>query len=231
MTLHRNLVASSFAACLLFVCAIHVDSAAQQSQSVEPLAITTVTLPRPDLRHQYYFRLDAQGGVAPLDWELVRGQLPPGLELSRDGVLSGVPTELGEFHFMIAVIDSARPAHQRNHEFTLRVITPLLAKWSRVPAVNGMRIEGAVAISNGSEHDFDLTFVAVAVNESGRATALGYQHFTLKRNTDDLEISFGQTLPAGVYQVNVDVVAEVAKTNAIYRVHLDRPPLQIVQEP
>ena len=205
--------------------------AAQKPQDAEPLSIATVTLPRPELRRQYYVRLEARGGLPPLDWELVRGELPPGIDLSTDGTLSGVPTKLGEYRFVVAVIDSAKPAHQRNQEFTLLVITPLLAEWTRIPEVTGQRIEGAIKVSNESDHDFDLTMIAVAVNDIGRATALGYQHFTLRSNTAGQEISFGENLPPGTYQVHVDVVAEVKQTNAIYRVHLDRPPLQILQGP
>src|SRR5262249_8699964 len=100
-----------------------------------------------------------------------------------------------------------------------------------IPEVTEQRMEGAIKVSNESDHDFDLTMIAVAVNDIGRATALGYQHFTLRSNTADQEISFGENLPPGTYQVHVDVVAEVKQTNAIYRVHLDRPPLQILQGP
>jgi len=206
-------------------------SLAQRADATEPLTITTLTLPRPELHHQYDFRLEARGGVSPLDWELVRGDLPPGMDLRADGTLSGAPTKLGEYRFAVAVRDSAKPAHQRNQEYTLRVVTPLLAEWTRFPEVKDQRIEGAIAVSNETERNFDLTLIVVAVNDTGRATTLGYQHFNLKSNTERQEIPFGENLPPGTYQVNVDVVAEVLATNTIYRVHLDRPPLQIVQGP
>ena len=38
---------------------------------------------------------------------------------------------------------------------------------------------------------FSRQGAAVAVNENGRATALGYQRFTLQKNAADLEIPFG----------------------------------------
>ena len=230
MTSNGKLVVSLSGSCVMVVLLVGLATA-QQPPNAEPLSISSAILPRPELRHPYSFRFEARGGVPPLDWDLVRGELPPGIDLSTDGTLSGVPTKLGEYRFTIAVRDSAKPAHQRNQEFTLRVITPLLAEWTRIPEVKGQRIEGGIAVSNESEHDFDLTVIAVAVNDTGRATTLGYQHFMLKSNTDGQEIRFGENLPPGTYQVNVDVVAEVLATNVIYRVHLDRPPLQIVQGP
>ena len=49
--------------------------------------------------------------------------------------------------------------------------------------------------------------MVLAVNDIGRATAIGYQHFRLKKNTMDMEIPFGKFV-AGNYAVNVDVVGE-----------------------
>ena len=62
--------------------------------------------------------------------------------------------------------------------------------------------------------------VVLAVNENGRATAIGYQHFPLKQGASDFEIPFGENLPYGTYSVNVDVVGEVAASNSIYRARL-----------
>ena len=75
-------------------------------------------------------------------------------------------------------------------------------------------------VSNQTEQDFDLTAIMMAVNEIGRATAIGYQRFTLKKDTSSLEIPFGEHLPQGLYELNVDAVAEVAATNSIYRARL-----------
>jgi len=217
---------------LLLLLAILLPSAAQDDDNPpEPVAIATITLPRADLHHEYFFRLEAKGGSPPYTWEVTAGALPQGMALSSDGVLSGIPTQLGEYRFTVTATDTGKPRQQRSQELTLRVITPLLAEWSRPAEVKGQRIEGAIKVSNDTEHDFDLTFIAVAVNEIGRATALGYQHFELKRETEGLEIPFGENLPRGTYTVSVDVVAEVRETNTIYKVHLDSKPLQIAQGP
>ena len=99
-------------------------------------------------------------------------------------------------------------------------MAPLLIEWSKKPKITGRRLEGSIKVSNQTGQDFDLTFVALAVDPTGRATAVGYQHFTLKNNTDDFEIPFGENLPFGAYELHADAIAEVAETNTIYRARL-----------
>ena len=155
-----------------------------------------------------------------MKWELTDGSLPAGIVLHTDGELAGTPTETGEFRFTATVTDSGRPAYQRSQQLSLTVVSPLMAQWARYPRVNGQRLEGSILVSNQTDRDFDLTVIVLAVNETGRATAIGYQHFPLKKNTDEMEIPFGDNLPAGSYELNLDVVAEVAATNSIYRLRL-----------
>ncbi len=142
-----------------------------------------------------------------------------------------MPTEVGDFHFMVTVSDSGSSPHQRNQQLTLRVLAPLLVQWGNQAKINGQRIEGSVKVSNQTGEDFDLTFVVLAVNDIGRATAIGYQRLDLKRETIDFEIPFGENLPPGGYVVNVDVVAEIAATNTIHRARLVTEKLQMVQGP
>lgn len=206
--------------------------AQQGAASGQPLAIRTVTLPNARLRQTYSFALQADGGILPMKWELVSGDLPPGLQLFSDGVLRGAPTQAGEFSFVVSVRDNGKPPVERNQPLTLKVVTPLLVEWSRPPKVNGQRVEGAIKVTNGTDEDFDLTAVIVAVNEIGRATALGYQHFKLKKNVSEYEIPFGENLPFGNYDLNVDVVGEVPASNAIYRARLaPRDKVQVTQGP
>jgi hypothetical protein len=188
--------------------------------SGERIVVQTASLPKGFLRQQYRFRLEAAGGITPLTWAVTSGALPRGIALSEDGILSGVATEAGQFRFVVAVTDSGKPPHQRTQELSLDVVAPLVVQWSRYPKVTGQRVECAITLSNQTGQDFDLTMIALAVNEIGRATAVGYQHFILKKGTLDLEIPFGEHLPHGAYTLNVDVVGEVEATNTIYRARL-----------
>ena len=205
---------------LLTLTLLGTSVAQQGAASGEPLSLPAASPPKGFLRQPYRFPLPARGGISPLQWEVSGGALPPGVTLSQDGILSGVPTRTGEFRFVVAVSDSGKPAQERSQELALRVVAPLLVEWSRYPRITGQRVECAVRIFNQTDQDFDQTVIVLAVNEMGRAIAVGYQHFTLKQSTADLELSFAENLPHGTYEVQVDVVGEVAATNTIYRARL-----------
>jgi len=205
--------------------------AAQQGAAIgEPLSIQTTSLAKAFLRTPYRVQLEAKGGILPLKWTISNGALPPGLTLSDDGLLSGGPLEVGEYRFAVTVSDGGKPGQQRNQQLMLQVVAPLLVEWSRYPKINGQKVEGAIKVSNRTGLDFDFTVIMLAVNEIGRATAVGYQHFTLKRDTADFEIPFGENLPRGTYDLNVDAVAEVPATNTIYRARLVPKEKLVVQQ-
>lgn len=153
-------------------------------------------------------------------YALAAGSLPTGMKLGEDGLLAGAPPAVGEFHFAVAVTDSATPPAKATRAFVLRVVAPMLMQWKKYARVSGNRVDGSVLVSNSTEDDFDFTFVVLAVAENGRATAIGYQHFPLKSGVDSFEIPFGETLPKGAYVVHVDAVAEVPEKDQIYRARL-----------
>ena len=199
------------------LCAVCV--AQQGGGPVDPLTIGTTSLEKGYLGQAYEARLIAHGGAAPYKWEIEEGSLPAGVNLHSEGVLVGVPAEAGEFSFTVTVRDSGSPAYQLRQKLVLLVVTPMFLQWGKYPTVNGRRAEGSVLVSNQTDRDFDLTLVVVAVDENGRATALGYQHFALKKNTAGMEIPFGENLAQGSYQINVDAVGELAPAT-IYRARL-----------
>ena len=144
----------------------------------------------------------------------------------------GRPAKAGKFAYTVTVEDSARPANRISKGLQTVVSASLVLEWLRPPQARGDRIDGTVQVSNGTNDDFDLTFIIVAINEIGRATALGYQHFTLKAGTANFQIPFGQTLPHGAYIVHADAVAEIPARNRILRRLLETPaPLPVTQGP
>jgi hypothetical protein len=224
----RRIAASTI---LVFLLAgAHRTLAQQGAATGEPLVVTTASLPRGYLHQPYHAQLEAKGGILPLRWELAEGNLPHGVVLQPDGLLTGTPEETGEFHFTINLSDSGKPAAQIKHPLVLVVAAPLLAQWGKYPKVNGQRLEGSILVSNQTEQDFDLTAIIMAVAENGRATAIGYQRVPVKKGTTELEIPFGENLPSGSYQLNADVVAEVAATNSIYRARLVPKELMQIQQ-
>jgi hypothetical protein len=193
-------------------------STAQEGEA--PLAIVTEkALPKAILAARYESKLEATGGVPPRSWEVVAGQLPPGLSLDPvSGTISGTPTALGQFRFAVEVSDSDDPADTRSREFTLTVISALVLEWKSAPGVTPEGIVGSVKLANQTANDLDLTMIVLAVNEIGKAFVLGYQHFTFAAQTTMPEITFGSGLPRGNYIVHADVIAEAP--TAIYRARL-----------
>jgi hypothetical protein len=179
----------------------------------------------------YELRFRAHGGVSVLHWRLQKGSLPPGMNLEDNGLLHGQAERPGEFQFTVSVTDaSPQPGVQKG--FVLRVRSALTLNWKAAARVNGNRIEGSVEVSNTTPDDMDLTFIVLAVAENGRATAVGYQHFVLRRGTIAKELPFGETLPPGGYVVHVDAVGEVEQKKAIYRERMQTAsPLQVTVGP
>lgn len=198
------------------------------AQESTPLSVEP-TIPRPVLHENYRYQLRAHGGIAPYHWERAGGELPDGMVLGEDGVLSGTPTSTGEFHFAVTLSDSAKPAHQINQELSTSVKAGLVAEWKQAPQLDVSRLHGSVGVSNDSDDDFDLTVIVLAVNETGKAFAAGYQHGTLAKDAG-IEVPFDDTLPNGSYVVNVDVVAEVPPKNRIHRARLVTPPMKVPAE-
>ena len=198
------------------------------------LTIAGVSPPKGVLRQAYFFELKASGGTRPLHWQVTEGSLPPGLTLdASSGRIAGAPAAVGEFRFTVSVRDKEQPPQTATRDLVLHVVAPLTVEWKLYPQVEGNNaIRGAVVVSNGTDDACDLTFVAVAVNEIGKAFALGYQHFTLARESASPQLDFGASVPAGKYVVHVDAVAEVPSRDAIYRARLQSsPPLALTGLP
>jgi hypothetical protein len=70
-----------------------------------PLVVTSSTLSTGEGDLAYSVALTASGGGSSRAWSLSSGQLPPGLSLSREGMISGTPTTPGTFSFTATVSD------------------------------------------------------------------------------------------------------------------------------
>ena len=88
----------------------------------EPLVITTPSiLPSGTVGLRYATSLAATGGVPPYIWQRINPftMLPPGLNLSEDGVISGIPIVEGVFTFGLRVADSAGTINATIFELTV----------------------------------------------------------------------------------------------------------------
>jgi hypothetical protein len=160
-----------------------------------------------------------------------RSEVPPGLKLhAHSGAISGVPATSGEYRFTVAVADSSVPPLQAQRAMTITVIAGLTIDWKQSPKVQGTTLSGSVVVTNQTGQNFDLTVVVVAVNSIGRATTLGYQHFTLAAQKSGPVIPFGSSPGPGSYVVHADAVAHHPSGHHIYRARKQTSqPLPITQ--
>jgi hypothetical protein len=106
---------------------------------VEPLAITTTTLPHAVVGDPYSTALTASGGATPYAWTLDSGTLPAGLNLAPDGTIGGTPSgPAGTSTFTVRVADSTPATPDATKTLTIVVDThPTISGPSSATFVTG----------------------------------------------------------------------------------------------
>jgi hypothetical protein len=191
--------------------------------SAPSIQIVETRLPDCFLDEPYDAQLHAIAGSEPLKWEVVKGQLPAGLKLEPGtGQVRGRCEAAGEARFAVRATDASKPPQWAEREFTLRVPPPIEVQWKDLAAVRQGGIHGSVTLTNGLKQEYEVTLIIVAVNEVGKAFALGYQHHSLRPQAGGEDVEFGgdTVLPRGRYIVHVDAVGEDLAGKKIYRARL-----------
>ncbi|WP_269539904.1 PKD domain-containing protein [Cerasicoccus fimbriatus] len=97
--------------------------AAEQSIDLDAtladVVVTAAILPEANWDTDYYAALEATGGNPLYTWQVVSGSLPAGLTLSTRGVLSGKPTEIGDFDFTVEATDALGESAQESFSLTV----------------------------------------------------------------------------------------------------------------
>jgi hypothetical protein len=156
------------------------------------LTITTEGVPDATTRAGYSQTLTAIGGSTPYRWSTTGGSLPPGLTLDpATGRISGLPTELGRYQFVVTVADSAGASAERS--LTINVAagvtipacpTPNAAvgrQYSSTISAIGGQTPYAWGLAGGSL-PAGLTLAADTGILSGTPTTAGEASFTLRVN-------------------------------------------------
>jgi hypothetical protein len=107
-----------------------------------PAKLSPVTVDTP-----YSKQIQVSGGRQPVSFSSV-DNLPAGLNLSSQGVISGTPTKVGNYKFLVKVTDSCQPTQTVQKMFSLNVGID----WGGKPpsiAVSNPVIESFFTIPNG----------------------------------------------------------------------------------
>lgn len=95
------------------------DLGAYEYDPSVPLRICTESLGEAIADHEYRQELKATGGSGPYFWQVASGGLPPGLELSADGVISGIPAAPGNYELGVLVANLQNEARHRTYHLNV----------------------------------------------------------------------------------------------------------------
>jgi hypothetical protein len=85
------------------------------------LAIKTLRLKPAKQARTYRAALVSVGGIAPVNWRIVRGPLPPGVRFSRKlGTLAGTPRRIGTYRVTVEARDALGAKSQRRLALRVR---------------------------------------------------------------------------------------------------------------
>ncbi len=87
----------------------------------EDLQALSGELPGGLVGETYMERLQASGGLTPYSWEFVSGELPPGLSLADNGLVSGTPSLEGIYSFQASLTDDNTPPQTDTGMFSIQV--------------------------------------------------------------------------------------------------------------
>jgi hypothetical protein len=114
--------------------------------------------------------LVARGGDDPYTWSVAGGDLPPGLSLSAQGVLSGTPTNSASTMAIVKVRDSADPAQQATAAVKLDVQGQSTSSGTAVQQASGPNWSGYV-LAGGPFTSVSGTFDVARMSPGGTATS------------------------------------------------------------
>jgi hypothetical protein len=159
--------------------------------------------------------LSANGGAAPYVYSVESGSVAPGLGLSPGGVLSGTPTAVGSFSFVVRATDNNGCVGSQPYSLVVTGSPPLitLQPQSRTNAP-GTTAAFSVTATGTGPLSYQWRLGGVGLVDDGRITGA---------TTATLQVASVQPGDAGNYTVIISNAAGVV-TSAIARLTVTGPP-------
>lgn len=119
----------------------HVHISLPSGVQLDPLFISTGSLPSAQSGKPYAAYLKAEGGKAPYSWTISAGNLLLGLTLNKaTGAITGVPATGGKCEFTIKVLDASMPPIEFTKQFSIVASGTSSIQTGKQLAVSGSRL-------------------------------------------------------------------------------------------
>jgi hypothetical protein len=92
---------------------------------VAPLSISQTSVIPASRGLSYSQQLSALNPIGTATWTIQSGSLPPGLNLSSSGAITGMATTDGSYTFTVLATDAGNPPQTATAQYTLKVVEPV----------------------------------------------------------------------------------------------------------
>jgi hypothetical protein len=166
------------------------------------LGINPLTMPAGTVGFEYNQSLTGSGGIAPYTYSIIAGNLPAGLALSAEGVLSGTPVASGSFDFTVQVTDSTDPAASFQHDYTLQIDLPVLTiQPETLPQGTSGHAYNATISATGGVGSYTFALAAGALPDGLTLSTAGVlSGMTLENGSYDITIQTTDTATSAIAQ-------------------------------
>jgi hypothetical protein len=184
---------------------------------VDPLMVTTSSLPAATLGTAYSASLSASGGRAPLSWSVSAGSLPAGLSVSSGGTISGTPTAPGTSTFTVTVTDADNQTASR--QLSIAVNPPPVSGGTvtGIPANPQPQTQLNLNVVLPAPYPLDLTLTLTLTFASEVGGDDQTIQFATGGRTATLIIPAGQTQAPSTVGVQTGTVAGTITISAVVR--------------